>query len=315
MDVKMKNHVLDGLMGVCVGDALGLPVQFALRSSRKTNPVSGMTGHGVFNLPPGTWSDDSSLTFCLAESLCSGYDLNDMGMRFKQWLCKGYWTPFGQAFDIGGTTYSAILRLRSGASPQESGDRGERQNGNGSLMRILPLSFYLQNADTASRFEKIHEVSAITHAHPRSLIACGIYVSVALCILEHLGLREAYEKMQEIALQYYTRDPFQKELHHFDRLLRDDVSRYAEPDIHSSGYVVHTLEASLWCLLNNLNYRDTVLLAVNLGDDTDTTAAVAGGLAGLLYGYSGIPEEWVRAIQKKDEIIDLSQRLFENLPA
>jgi ADP-ribosylglycohydrolase len=311
----MNNFVMNGLFGVCVGDALGLPVQFEPRSNRKNDPVTGMTGYGVFDMPPGTWSDDSSLTFCLAESLCEGYDLEDMGKRFQKWLDQGHWTPFGKAFDIGGSTYSAVSRLRYGVSASESGDRSESQNGNGSLMRILPLAFYLVNAPTNRQFTLTHEVSAITHAHPRSLVACGMYITFALCLLQGCTPREAYESMGETVLRHYTHEPFRGELHHFDRVLHHDISGFAEHDIQSSGYVVHTLEASLWCLLNNRSYAGTVLAAVNLGEDTDTTAAVAGGLAGLHYGYQGIPEEWALSIQKRDSIVGLSKRLYERVSA
>ena len=163
-----QNKVLDGLFGLCVGDALGLPVQFLSREEVKRNPITDVIGYGQFNLPPGSWSDDSSLTFCLAESLCNGYNLQYITDRFTKWLYDGYWTPFGQSFDIGQSTRDSIIRIKSGFSPLDSGDKGEYNNGNGSLMRILPLAYYLEDFDIDKRFEIVHQVSAITHAHPRS---------------------------------------------------------------------------------------------------------------------------------------------------
>jgi ADP-ribosylglycohydrolase len=335
-------QVLGGLFGVCVGDALGLPVQFMSRKERKIKPVAGMSGYGAFDEPPGTWSDDSSLSFCLAESLCNGYDLNDIADRFVKWRFEGYWTPYGEAFDIGATTDSAVKRLRNGAGPRRSGDTGEECNGNGSLMRILPVAFVVRNLELPARFRVVDEVSAITHAHPRSLLACGIYVQTALGLLEGDAPADALEKMKDPVMRYYGVKPgvrtevkpraksptsgsfqsvppgpdFRPELSHFSRILERGAEAFSalpEDDIRSGGYVVHTLEAALWCLLNACSYVETVLKAVNLGGDTDTTAAVAGGLAGICYGFGAIPKLWIEAIVKKKEIEDLALRLHKSL--
>lgn len=140
-----RNKVLDGLFGGCVGDALGLPVQFEPRGKRKINPVTDMFGYGAFHMPPGTWSDDSSLTFCLTDSLCSGYNLNDIADKFCRWLYEGYLTPFERSFDVGNSTRWSINRLKNGVTPLKSGEKDEQSNGNGSLMRILPLAYFLEN--------------------------------------------------------------------------------------------------------------------------------------------------------------------------
>jgi ADP-ribosyl-[dinitrogen reductase] hydrolase len=310
-------RVLGGLFGVCVGDALGLPVQFLSRRERKIKPVAGMSGYGAFDEPPGTWSDDSSLTFCLAESLCLGYDPNDIAERFVKWRFDGYWTPHGEAFDVGATTDSAMKRLRSGSGPRRSGDTGEECNGNGSLMRTLPVAFAARDLAPEARFRMVHEVSAITHAHPRSLLACGIYVQTALGLLEGMAPTDAFEKMKSPVTRYYGVDTvFKSELSRFSRILERGADGFAalpEDDIRSGGYVVHTLEAALWCVLNARSYVETVLKAVNLGGDTDTTAAVAGGLAGVRYGFESIPKLWVEVIAKKEEIEDLARRLHRRL--
>jgi ADP-ribosylglycohydrolase len=313
MKAIASGQVLGGLFGVCVGDALGLPVQFASRKEREVKPVSGMSGHGAFDEPPGTWSDDSSLTFCLAESLCRGYDLNDIAERFVKWRFEGYWTPFGEAFDIGVTTDNAVKRLREGVSPLRSGDTAEECNGNGSIMRVLPVAFAVWNLGAPDRFRMVHEVSAITHAHPRSILACGIYVQTALGLLEGMTPADAVTKMKEPVMEYYGGAP---ELPHFSRVLERGAEAFAalpEDEIRSSGYVVHTLEAALWCLLNAGSYAETVLGAVNLGGDTDTTAAVAGGLAGIRYGFAAIPKPWVEVVARKPEIEDLALRLHGRL--
>jgi ADP-ribosylglycohydrolase len=314
-------QVLGGLFGACVGDALGLPVQFAARTERRIKPVEGMCGYGAFDEPPGTWSDDSSLTFCLVESLCLGYDLNDIAERFVKWRFEGYWTPFGEAFDVGTTTDSAVRRLRDGVSPLASGDAAEESNGNGSLMRILPVAFAVRNLGAPERFRVVDEVSAITHAHPRSLLACRIYVQTALCLLEGMTPPDAVREMRGSVMKQYGFPPggaFETELPHYARILErsaEPLAALPEDAILTSGYVVHTLEAALWCLLNAGSYMETVLKAVNLGGDTDTTAAVAGGLAGIYHGFAGIPKPWVDVIARKSEIEDLARRFHGSLVA
>jgi ADP-ribosylglycohydrolase len=193
-------------------------------------------------------------------------------------------------------------------------------------MRILPVAFAAWNLGAPDRFHMVHEVSAITHAHPRSLLACGIYVQTALCLLEGMAPADAVREMEGPVKAYYGPKPGGRrgavpaaaampgsgsELSHFSRVLEMDATSFAalpEDEIRSGGYVVHTLEAALWCLLNSRSYTETTLRAVNLGGDTDTTAAVAGGLAGVCYGFTGMPKLWVEAIVKRQEIEDLARR-------
>ena len=306
-----KDRVIGGLVGVCVGDALGVPVEFVSRDKLRLNPIKDMVGYGTHNQPPGTWSDDSSLTLCLAESLCKGFDIHDIANKFIKWLYEGYWTPYGETFDIGNTTYIAISRLKSGVNPLDAGPKDEFSNGNGSLMRILPLSFYLEKMKKEEQFEITHKVSRITHGHLRSQMACGIYIQIAINLLKEDPPEIAYKKAKEISLDYYSREPYVYELKHFDRILKSDIRKLSINSIKSTGYVIDTLEASLWSFLNSKTFKDAVLTAVNLGGDTDTIGAVTGGLAGIYYGYSAIPKDWVKKIAKVDEIIELSERLFK----
>ncbi len=306
---EREEKVLGGLFGLCVGDALGVPVEFCSRSELKKQPVTDMIGYGTHGQPPGTWSDDSSLAFCLAESLCQGFDLQDIADRFCKWLDEGYWTPYGQVFDVGQTTHRAITRLKKGINPIEAGERSEFSNGNGSLMRILPLVFYVEKLSQPEQFELTHQVSCLTHCHPRSQMACGIYIQFAVNLLRGQEPEEAYKGMAAEAIKYYSRLPYRCELSHFSRILESDISELPEESINSSGYVVDTLEASLWCFLNSNSYEETVLKAVNLGDDTDTTGAVAGGLAGLYYGLAAIPERWINQIARNQDIMNLGKKL------
>lgn len=304
-----RNKVLGGLFGLCVGDAIGVPFESCSRDELNRNPVTAMVGYGVHNQPAGTWSDDSSLTFCLADSLCQRFNLDDIAHKFCKWLYEAYWTPYGRTFGIGNTTQYAISRLRKGVKPDEAGGKSECSNGNGSLMRILPLAYYLENTETPQKFEIIHHVSSITHAHLRSQMACSIYIQLAINLLKGDTPKSAYKNVTATILDFYGREPYRMELDNFSRILQVDISRLTEEEIKSSGYVIDTLEASLWCFLNNNSYAETVLNAVNLGGDTDTTGAVTGGLAGIYYGYENIPKDWVEQIARKENIMELANRL------
>jgi len=174
--MNMKDKINNTFLGLAIGDALGVPVEFESREYLKENPVSDMIGYGTYNKPPRIWSDDSALSFCLAESLMNGYDLKDMCQKFVDWKEKAYWTADNDVFDIGITTRQALSRFKRGASPQNAGMNSEENNGNGSLMRISPLAFYLQNATLEEVVEKAGEVSSITHAHVQSVFGCIIYV-------------------------------------------------------------------------------------------------------------------------------------------
>lgn len=322
--MQSPNFARDILFGVAVGDALGVPVEFKERNIIAQDPVTDMRGYGTHDQPPGTWSDDSSLTFCLAEMLCKGYDLNDLGRRFIDWREHNYWTPHGFAFDIGFATSDAISDLLRGKSPFTTGRVDEQSNGNGSLMRILPLALYIRNLPIEQRYQRTKEISAVTHAHIRSVIACFIYLEYALLLMQGKEKFEAYESMKEVVNPFLQENAIcsQTELDKFHRVLENPlgiyevkpVYEYPENEILGSGYVLHSLEASLWCLLTSNTYEETVLKAVNLGKDTDTTGAIAGGLAGLLYGYEAIPVNWVQQLARTADIEDLAQRLHKASP-
>jgi ADP-ribosyl-[dinitrogen reductase] hydrolase len=312
----MINKIKGALFGLAVGDALGVPVEFKQREYLETFPVRGITGYGSWNQPPGTWSDDSSLAFCLAESLTKGYNLADMAQNFINWMLHGFWGAHHKVFDVGGATRFAIGRLTKGTSPLLSGGMMDDDNGNGSLMRIMPLLFYIKDLPIDERYKKIKEVSSVTHAHFRSVFACFIYIEFALQILNGNTIDTAYTNMQSLVKSFAAANDFNpKELQLFSRILDAHIKEVKESSIHSGGYVLHTLEASLWCLFTTDNYADAVLKAVNLGGDTDTTGCVTGGLAGLLYGYEAIFEAWVNEIARKDDIDNLCNRLHQSVMA
>ena len=312
--IDHSNEIKSVLFGIAVGDALGVPVEFNSRQSIAENPITDMIGYGTYDLPPGTWSDDSSLTFCLAEALTEDFDLNKIGNTFVKWHKENFWTPRGNVFDIGIATRQAISRLAQGVQPDRSGGFDETDNGNGSLMRILPLLFYIKDKPINERYEITKQVSSITHGHIRSVIACFYYLEFARQLLLGISKLETYINLQnEITNHLSSLSIDLAEIALFDRLLKNSIHELTADEIHSSGYVLHTLEASIWCLMTTDNYREAVLKAVNLGSDTDTTGAVTGGLAGLLYGIDDIPEQWLQKIARYEDIEDLAERLNDKI--
>lgn len=249
----------------------------------------------------------SSMVLATLVSLKNKRKINYKNMmdEFVNWRIYGEYTPFHEVFDIGNATLQAIERYVNGADPMDSGGTTQWDNGNGSLMRILPVCLYLAEKKVAQKkaLDFVHNVSALTHAHLRSKMACGIYYFLVKSILEHRE-NQPLQMLQDglgKAFAFYQKEMENgEELKNYHRIW--EIAQFAktpEDEIKSSGYVVDTLEAALWCLLNSTNYKEAVLKAVNLRDDTDTVAAVAGGLAGLIYGADDIPKSWKEAIQKR----------------
>ena len=304
---NMLESIEGAILGFAVGDALGVPAEFMSRERLQHDPVVDMQGGGVHNQPAGTWSDDTSMTLCLMDSIMEkGIHYGDQMSRFSDWLWNATNTAHGEVFDVGGTTKRAILKFAKGASPLECGETADFSCGNGSLMRILPMAFYIVgqygNTELDDRAaEMIHNTSKCTHAHLRCQMACGIYSSVVFQLCFGDDLIKSVESGILSALSYYkNKSAFAGVYHECESLA--DIGLWEESHIRGSGYVLHTLQASLWCLLTTFCYAECVLKAVRLGEDTDTTAAVAGGLAGLWYGVQSIPESWLYKLAKHNEL-------------
>ena len=264
----------DAVYGAAVGDALGVPFEFKMRD---TFECTDMVGNGTHHMPAGTFSDDTSMMLATCDSIreTGKIDTGDMRKRFVDWWRRGEYTVDGVCFDIGNATAAAL--------DEGKGQTGERDNGNGSLMRIAPLAYTHANDDD------IRAVSAITHAHPISTEACVCFVGILRNIIGGNTLQDAIR---------YSKPDMEK----FDFL--DTVTERPREEIRSGGFVLDTLGAALWCFANTDSYASCVLTAVNLGGDTDTTACVAGALAGAAYGYGAIPKEWVDTLRGKDIIED-----------
>ena len=304
----------DGIMGLIVGDALGVPFEFKPRKYFEENPVTDLEGYGVHNQPVGTWSDDGSLTLATLDSLTKDLDYEHMMDNFLYWYSDCEFTATDTVFDIGIGTRQALIKFKNGEIALLCGGTSTHNNGNGSLMRILPVAYYINdlNLNMEEWIPIVHNISSLTHRHPRSHIACGIYINITLKILNNPGypIKDVIKSGIIEIIDYYNNDPEYKEEfnEHFQRIINNEIYNLDKDEITSTGYVIATLESTIWCLTNTKSYKEAVLKAVNLGHDTDTTAAVVGGLAGIYYGYENIPEEWVEQVQKKDYILDLCKK-------
>jgi len=315
----MIKKLSGAIFGFTVADALGVPYEFSTREERNNNPVTGMTGGGYWDQSPGTWSDDSSMVFCTLESLRVGFDTDDLGRRFHRWCFENYWTPHGEVFDVGGQTRNALERIDAiiaygeTITPMPPSMAKVRENGNGSLMRILPLAFYLLRLPIEQHYLVIRDASALTHPHVRSIIACYIYTEMAIALLEDQSPDQALRTANILARQHTPLEQRVPEMNAYMRILTGNPGKWQRDEIRSGGYVVDSLEACLWTLFNSQDYGETVLKAVNLGGDTDTIAALAGGLAGIIYGYDRIPQNWLKLLVRRGDIERLLINSKKNL--
>ena len=292
------------LLGLAVGDALGTTLEFRAKGSFE--PIDEMVGGGPFGLAPGEWTDDTSMALCLAESLVErGFDPCDQMTRYVRWWREGYWSSNGRCFDIGNTVASALRRFEETGDPM-AGSTDRQSAGNGSLMRLAPIPLrYAQ--DPAEAVRLAGESSRTTHGAAEAVDACRYFVELIVGALQGSSKEELLAGVRPVS----------------DPTLAPAVAAIASGsykaktanDIRASGYVVHTLEAALWAFHNSDSFRDGALLAVNLGEDADTTGAVFGQLAGAYYGLEGIPRAWRDKIVRRDEILDLASRLHDHAAA
>ncbi len=310
----MKEKYIDSLMGFVIGDAMGVPVEFEPREELLNNPVTKMLGHGTYDVPEGTWSDDTSMLIATIDSINAKCDLDikDIADKFLLWMNHADYTPHKEVFDIGNTTRRALEEYANNREedPDKFGLTDINSNGNGSLMRIIPLAFYAveKKLKDFEVLELVKKLSSITHAHEISIMGCYIYVRLVMFLLNGKDKYSAYSMTKCVD---YTM--FQEETQAvYSRLIKEDISKLVVNDINSSGYIVDSLEACIWVMLKSESFTEAIIGAVNLGNDTDTIGALTGALAGIIYGYDAIPESWLDAIARKDYLLDIFEEFSEN---
>lgn len=304
----LADRIRGGIYGALVGDALGVPVEFTGRTDRDEDAVAEMRSGGMWGQLPGTWSDDGAMLLCTAEAAIGDFSLPRFGKLYVRWMQSGYWSARGDVFDIGGTTARALTRLADGLPIDTVGGTGEGENGNGSLMRTLPLALRFSRESADVLIANAMNVSAITHAHPRSKIACAMHCLIAAALLDGTEIGSAVDAVRPRLEPLWVRHP--KEKPWFARMLNKRLFGLSRNELCSTGYVIDTLESSLWCISHYGDFSSAILAAVNLGGDTDTTGCVTGGLAGVLHGYDAIPREWIDAIPRRAEIESLLARFI-----
>lgn len=295
----VEDRALGCLLGLAVGDAIGTTLEFSPRDSKPR--LTGMTGGGPFGLEPGQWTDDTSMALALGDSLLTKHapDMHDLMSRFVRWWRDGDYSCTGSCFDIGITTRDALSRFEENGNPL-AGSTHEMSAGNGSLMRLAPAA--IAGFPTG-------ELGGVSVAGLQSRTTHGAAACIEAC--EAFAFRLYMAMTGKDRWYVFAFDGGNVSDPSIAQILKGSWRGRRRDDINSSGYVAHSLEAALWCVARTGNFRDAVLLAANLGDDADTTAAITGQLAGALYGRSGIPSEWLETVAWRDRIEGLAYNLYK----
>lgn len=306
--------IKDGILGVAIGDAMGVPIEFKKREELLDNPVTSMMGGGTYNMPAGVWSDDTSLTIATIDSIIKSkrLDYKDMADRFCLFMNKGEYTATGVAFDIGSTTKIALEKyLEEGVNPILCGGDKLSDNGNGSLMRMFPIALYCHynNLKDDEVLNVVKKVSSITHAHEVSVLGCFIYVLYVMFLLNGKDKYASYNmiKCYDYCL-YFDSDIVE----YYNRLLKTNIAKLRVDDLKSEGYVVYTLETAFWIILNCKSFAESIVGAINLGGDTDTIGSIVGSIAGVIYGLEDAPSKWLMDLKRMDYLEEIIKS-FEEL--
>lgn len=306
--------VKDSLYGFIVGDAMGVPVEFEDREKLINKPVTSMLGYGSHDVEAGVYSDDTSMTLATMDSIIKQNGIinyNDIADKFCNWVNNNEYTATNKIFDIGMTTkYALIKYFNNKIDATMCGGTNINENGNGSLMRMLPIAlycFYKNIKDDNEIFTLVKNSSSITHAHDISILGCYIYVRYVISLLETKNKISSYNFIKKLDYSMFIEEVKLE----YSRILFSDISTLNINDINSSGYVVNTLEAVFWIILNCSNYNESIIGAINLGGDTDTIGAITGSIAGILYGYDNISKRWISKLKNKDYIDEIIIK-FEN---
>jgi len=311
--MRLINHYRGALIGLAVGDALGTTLEF--KRPGEFEPITEIEGGGPFHLKPGQWTDDTSMGLCLAESLIEkqGFDPVDQLERYVRWYRQGHFSCTGRCFDIGTTTRSALETFMSTRNPY-SGSTSSHAAGNGSIMRLAPVPMFFSNRPIEA-IERSGESSRTTHGARTCIDACRYMGGLIAGTINGVGKEELLSDHFAPVPEYWRKHPLCPEI---EEIAGGSFKRKEPPEIKGTGFVVQSFEAALWAFYRAKDFREGALLAVNLGDDADTTGAVYGQIAGAFYGYEGIPERWRAVVAQPDIILGLAdgiETLGKNHPS
>ena len=310
---RQNNQYLGAIIGHAVGDAMGFPTEFSKREELLQNPVIEMIDSPDVGQPAGSWSDDTAMEIATIDSFIQKkcFDYKDIMDKWVKWISKSEYTPTGVTFDIGRTCLKAIKKYCNGTVPLQCGSTSINENGNGSLMRILPVALYayLKNLDDISIRKLTNEVSSLTHAHEVSRLGCYIYVQFIICLLKGYTKEEAYKHIQY--LDYSAYDMHSLKL--YKRILDEQIEVQRLDQIKSTGYIVDTLESAMWIFMNAEHYKEAIIASTNIGGDTDTIGAIVGSMAGIYYGFESIPSNWLDKLQRKEYLMELADKFEKSV--
>ncbi len=298
--VKDMYHVKDGVIGLAIGDAMGVPTEFSKRDNLLEKPVLKMIPKIRDGIPKGAWSDDTSLTIATMDAITkSGMNYTAMADNFVRWFTANQFCSINESFGIGKTTLKALVKYtQHQQEAYQCGLDSIQDNGNGSLMRILPVAYYcfVQRCNDKKIFEIVKKTSSITHAHEISICGCYIYVRYVMNLLHGNNKFSALSQVRNLDYSMFSTDTLER----YHRFFEADYMKLTIDDIRSTGYIVDSLEAALWCFLQSNSFKECVIATTNIGGDTDTIGAIAGALAGIFYGYNNIPKEYLEDLRKRD---------------
>ena len=304
--MNARERFLGSILGLAVGDAVGTTLEF--RTPGSFEPITDMVGKGPFNLKKGEWTDDTSMALCLAQSLVdkNGFDPNDQMEAYVRWWRQGYMSHTGDCFDIGITVQDALSRYEDSHEPF-SGSDDPLSAGNGSIMRLAPVPlFFSKYPDLAIKYSA--ESSLTTHGAIEAVDACRYMGSLIVGAVSGVGKKELLSEGYCVVGDNWKNQPLAPAI---NEIAQGSFKHRNPPEIKGTGYVVKSLEAALWAFYNSNDFREGCLLAVNLGDDADTTGAVYGQIAGAFYGYQDIPEGWRNSIAMLSEILNIADHIYE----
>ena len=307
------NQYLGAIIGHAVGDAMGFPTEFSKREELLKNPVIEMIDSPDVGQPAGSWSADTAMEIATIDSFIQKkyFDYKDIMDKWVKWISKSEYTPTGVAFDIGRTCLKAIKKYCNGTAPLQCGSTSINENGNGSLMRILPVALYAysKKLDDTSIHKLTNEVSSLTHAHEVSRLGCYIYVQFIICLLKGYTKEDAYKHIQY--LDYSAYDMHSLKL--YTRILDEQIEVQRLDQIKSTGYIVDTLESAMWIFMNAQHYKEAITASTNIGGDTDTIGAIVGSMAGIYYGFESIPSNWLDKLQRKEYLMELADKFEKSV--
>ena len=309
----MALKYLDGLFGFVIGDIMGQVSKNKTREELLKNPITKMVAEEKYNLPIGTWSDETSLTLATIDSINNKFliDLNDIALKFSAYKNHGHYTATNEIFDMSRVTSIAIDKYdEDRTNPTNCGLDSENSNDSNSLTRMLPIAYYAieRKLKDTEIIEIVKEVSSITHANEVSIMGCYIYVRLLMFLLNDKDKLSAYSMTKCVDYSMFSEEAQNA----YNRIIKEDINKYKLSDIKSEDQIVNVLEAAIWVFLKSENYREAVIGAINLGNATDAIGAITGSLAGINSGYDFIPEEWLGQVQKKDYLLDIFEEFSEN---